>query len=189
MASQRVIWSGNGGAAVNVRLFTDAFNTYVLGLHRGPNDLIARRMTRIAIPTLSGVTGTYWADPLYSGSDVSPDTDSNRIIASHYIDEFFNPYNTVALESVSGYTDMYYTYYPESQLTWTTTSGINATPVDVVFPEYLPLPRFLIGISGGDARKVMIIIASGGLDNRYPTNWTAMPSGARVTDLEVVRII
>lgn len=193
--SQAVIWSGYGSQYTT--LFADVFNIYLQGFHVSMSGG-ARYLTRIAVATASGVTtsgSSGYAVNLYEDTDVSPDVSDLHLITAQFMDEFFNPYNTLTIEASYGRDTMYYSAYPEIVGGWLSTSGIgDRAVVDMIFPEYLTYPRFLVAVSGELTDKIVVIPASGllvtsGGSGRYATNWSAMVSGAIVTDLEAVRIV
>jgi hypothetical protein len=176
--NKQVIWSGAVGNMHQIaRLFADTNFVYV-------------GTWRISRTTVSGG----------NVDDISPDITTSSVNSNTMISNFLTDYGLSLATAgiVNFYTqdrmDIYTSYYPETQNSWALASGVpNELGIDVVFPEIPESPRFLIGLSGISNQKVLIATTGSGIDALlvaiYPTNWTAMISGAIVTDLEEVRII
>lgn len=184
-----ISWSGYN-ASLACGLYADATNCYVLGQHAGFDDRQIRFITRLDVTTTTEDENTY--HPEYN---VGYTTTYQRLLMTHYIDDLGHALYSVSHEvPVSGAIgatasgSFFYTAYPESSASWIETTG-EKIPVDLVFPDKLDNPRFLLGLYGNVTEKVMVVWAVSGLATRYPTNWTAMVSGSAVTDLEAPRIL
>lgn len=118
---------------------------------------------------------------------------NNNILVTNYISEYGISYKSVTV--INKYSDktvrLYSSYFPELAQSWVPVSGtiINDMAVDVIFPDVDDSPRFLVGLSGTSSRVKIYLLGSGIGTGSYDTNWTAMVSGASVTDLEAVRLI
>jgi hypothetical protein len=169
------LWSGIAFFPLNIQLYADIFDVYIVGLHSIVNTFLSRIDTS--------------PDGAYTILNVEPPTTEGRLEMTHYFNDFGFSQYSVVLE-VDGEHNLMATFYPEYPGAWTTFAPVPGSPIDVVFPDMPDSPRFVVGFSGNSPHKVWIISATDeGLTVQYPTNWSAMISGAMVKDLEVVRFI
>jgi|SRR3990172_1998048 len=87
--------------------------------------------------------------------------------------------------------------YPQNDLSWTPQATfVNVSASDIVSPDVVDDPRFLVGFVAEDEASLnpnKVFVIKPLLDNTvtgYWSNWNPpLVSGARLTDLETVRII
>lgn len=170
------LWSGSVFFPQNIQIYADIFDTYIVGL----NSIFNNFLTKIDTSPDGGYTVT----------DYGEFTTSSPLQMTHYFGEIGLAQYSVVIETTSTLYLMA-TEYPEQPNAWVSYyPPLPQSAIDVVFPDMVDSPRFVIGFQGNTPEKVYVVLAQDQyLSVRYATDWTALASGSSIKDLEVVRFI
>lgn len=178
------VWSGiSPFTASGLKLFSDIFYTYIIGTY---NSWIGNNLLRLDTQEREEVTILP-----YEGEEIGPTSDISKFVMCHYINDIGLAQYSVMIEQNydTGVDKLFSTIYPEFQDGWQEFPQIFGVPIDIVFPDIPESPRFVVGITEQPLEHVIVILTTPGLGTRLNSNWSAMISGAIVTDLEAIRFI